>query len=72
MKTYSPTPAERRWCRKTIDQIADRLPIKYTTEAQRILQEQGIEVSKRYITDCMNLYRHDINVVRVLEHLSQQ
>lgn len=69
MESYSPTPAERRECRDIIVRIVDYLPKQYTLVAQARLKNQGIVVERRYITDCKNMLRHDIRVVKVLEQM---
>lgn len=71
MAKHSPTPAERRWCTDTIVKIADYLPRQYSLVAQARLKSKGIEVSRRYITDCKNLLRHDARVVKVLEQMAR-
>ena len=71
MEFFSPTPAERRWCRDTIVRIVDYLPRQYSLVAQARLKKKGIEVSTRYIIDCKNMLRHDPRVVEVLEQMAR-
>lgn len=71
MEKYSPTPAERRWCIDTIARISDYIPKHYTGVIKARLQKKGIEVDNRYITDCRNMKRHDVNVVKELEQMAR-
>jgi hypothetical protein len=69
MSQKSLTPADRRWCIDTIVRISDFLPTQYSLVAQERLRKQGIEVSRRYITDCKNLKRYNVTVVSTLEQM---
>lgn len=47
--SYSPTPEEKKYCKRVLAEIEDQIPMRYASLVQNKLEKEGINLATDYI-----------------------
>lgn len=69
--SYSPTPEEKKYCKRVLAEIEDQIPARYTSLVQRRLEKQGVTLDNEYIYLVRIGRKYNRQVVDILKEITR-